>query len=337
MTAGRPEQNQGTGPRPMPLQPGWKTRAGDFARRGVGQLAVGFNGLFGSRANERFGILMYHRVVAPVPGFAPPFYNVEPKHFSEQLTGLLEHRFEFWPLSRVLAAAQRSEPLPPRVVVLTFDDAYGNVYTQAWPILKRLGLPATVFLATAYLDSDEPFPFDPWGLAHRGRVPTETYRPLKTAECSEMAESGLIEIGSHTHTHQDFRGQPDFFRADVSQSVDLLRDRFATDHMMFCFPWGGVHNGFASDELARAAQDAGCTCGLTTETAVANHLGSPFQWGRFNVFDWDTGATLAAKLGGWYSWPHIGRPAWTHRRSAPASRAAAAGVTQDVLIQEQPS
>jgi peptidoglycan/xylan/chitin deacetylase (PgdA/CDA1 family) len=270
-----------------------------------------------------------------VPGFAPPFYNVEPKRFSEQLTGLLERQFQFWPLSRVLAAAQRGEPLPPRVVVLTFDDAYGNVYTQAWPILKRLGLPATVFMATAYLDSNEPFPFDPWGLAHRGRVPAETYRLLKTAECREMAESGLVEIGSHTHTHQDFRGQPDLFRADVSQSVDLLRDRFATDHVLFCFPWGGLHNGFASDELALAAQAAGVACGLTTGTALANHLDSPFKWGRLNVFDWDTGATLAAKLGGWYIWPRIRRPEWTRRRSPPARRAAAAAVTQDVHIQEQ--
>jgi len=321
----------------MPVKPGWRTQAGDFARRGIGQLAVGLNGLFGSRAIERFGILVYHRIVAEVPGFAPPFYNVEPKRFSEQLTGLLERHFQFWPLSRVLAAAQRREPLPPRVVVLTFDDAYGNVYTQAWPILKRLELPATVFLATAYLDSDEPFPFDSWGLAHRGLVPTETYRPLKTSECREMAASGLVEIGSHTHTHQDFRGRPDSFRADVSQSVDLLRNRFGTDHVMFCFPWGGVHNGFASDELALAAQEVGVTCGLTTKTAVINHLDSPFKWGRFNVFDWDTGATLAAKLGGWYFRPRARRPAWTQTRSASASPAAVAGVTQSVLIQEQPS
>jgi peptidoglycan/xylan/chitin deacetylase (PgdA/CDA1 family) len=321
----------------MSVRPGWKTRAGDFARRGLGQLAVGLNGLFGSRADERFGILGYHRIVAEVPGFAPPFYNVEPKHFSEQLTGLLERHFQFWPLSRVLAAAQRREPLPPRVVVLTFDDAYGNVYSQAWPILKRLELPATVFLATAFLDSEEPFPFDPWGLAHRGLVPTETYRPLKTAECREMADSGLVEIGSHTHTHKDFRGRPDAFRADVLHSVELLRDRFAIDPVMFCFPWGAVHNGFASGELALAAQDAGATCGLTTEIAVINHLDSPFKWGRFNVFDWDTGATLAAKLGGWYFRPRARRPARTQSQSAPANPAAAVAVTTKTLIQEHVS
>jgi peptidoglycan/xylan/chitin deacetylase (PgdA/CDA1 family) len=315
----------------------WKALASDISKRAASQLSVGLNEVFGSRANGRFGILMYHRIVARVTGFSPPSYNVQPEHFSEQLTGLLERQFQVWPLSRVVAAAQRGEALPSRVVVLTFDDAYGSVYTQAWPVLKRLALPATLFLATAYLDSEEPFPFDPWGLAHRGRVSVETYRPLRTAECREMAQSGLIEIGSHTHTHRDFRGRPASFRADLSRSLETLRDRFAVENPTFCFPWGGIREGFASDDLAAAARAAGVTCALTAEPEVVTHFDSPFQWGRLSVSDWDTGATLAAKLGGWYSWAPVARRAMARLAALRGKPQGPVGVPENDLIQELPS
>lgn len=218
---------------------------------------------------------------------------------------------------------------------MTFDDAYGNIYTQAWPVLRQLGIPATIFLATAYLDSDEPFPFDPWGVAYRDRVPAETYRPLRTAECLEMAASGLIEIGSHTHTHQDFRGRADAFRADVAQSIEILRDRFAIEQVLFCFPWGTTHNGFAGGDLAQSAEEAGAICGVTADPGVVNHLDSPFRWGRFNVFDWDTAATLGGKLSGWYLWPSVLQMLRSRARNEPRIRADV-GAARSVMQESSP-
>jgi glycosyltransferase involved in cell wall biosynthesis len=43
-------------------------------------------------------------------------------------------------------------------------------------------------------------------------------------------------------------------------------------------------------------------CGLTTDCALVDPRSDPFEWGRFNAFDWDTSTTLAAKLDGWYTW-----------------------------------
>ena len=48
---------------------------------------------------------------------------------------------------------------------ITFDDGFENNYVNAWPVLKELNLPATIFVATKYLDSDVPFPFDDWSAA----------------------------------------------------------------------------------------------------------------------------------------------------------------------------
>jgi peptidoglycan/xylan/chitin deacetylase (PgdA/CDA1 family) len=303
-----------------PKSPAWKQWPVDWGMRAVGRLAVGLNGILGSCANGRLGILTYHRVVSHLSGFPAPLHNVEPKCFAAQLETLLNRGFRFLPLSRVLAASRRTETLPDRVVVVTFDDAYASVYTEAWPVLQRLGVPATVFVATAYLDSDEPFPFDAWGLAHQGRVPAVMYRPLRTAECQEMAESGLIEIGAHTHTHQDFRGRPDAFRHDLSQSVDIVRERFGRDEVLFAFPYGGVHSGFAGTDLRQAAKQTGVTCGLTTQATNVPTDADPFLWGRFNVFSWDTPGTLAAKLDGWYGWAHTLRQKLRSMRRAAAYR-----------------
>lgn len=274
----------------------------NLGMRAAGRLAVILNGMLGSVAAGRLGILMYHRVASHVVGLPAPLHNVEPKRFAEQLHGLQERGFRFISLTQALVAAKQGETLPPKSIVVTFDDGFGSVYTKAWPVLAQLKIPATIFVNTAYLDQNEPFPFDAWGVAYDDEAPLESYRPLRTAECLEMADSGLIEIGAHTHTHSDYRGRPAAFRDDLQLSVEIVRERFGVNDVTFAFPYGSVYHGFASDELAEAADLAGVCCGLTTTVDLVDPAESPFRWGRFNVFPWDTASTLAAKLGGWYAW-----------------------------------
>ena len=140
-------------------------------------------------------------------------------------------------------------PTPPRTIALTFDDGFQSVYTDAWPVLREFHVPATIFLATAYLDSTCAFPFDAWGLNYRDALPPATFRPLTVEQCREMADGGLIDLGAHTHTHRDLRGRPDAFREDLQISVDFLRTTFGLSDVMFAFPYGARHSGFAGPEL----------------------------------------------------------------------------------------
>jgi peptidoglycan/xylan/chitin deacetylase (PgdA/CDA1 family) len=231
-----------------------------------------------------------------------PTHNVTPVDFRCQITGLLSRGFSVWALRQVLQYRKSGKPIPPRTIVITFDDGFESVYTNAWPILRELDIPATVFVSTAYLDSMTPFPFDAWGNAWQRRVPAECYRPLSTAQCCEMAAEGLIELGAHTHTHRDFRDRPDEFREDLQISVDVVRERFGEPEPSSAFPFGAPHRGYASECLVDAARKTGVCCALTTECVPVDPQSDPFRWGRFNAFPWDTGATLAAKLGGWYGW-----------------------------------
>jgi len=192
--------------------------------------------------------------------------------------------------------------LPARAIVLTFDDGFQTLYTNAWPILKEFNVPATVFVNTAYLDNEGPFPFDAWGCEYCGKVPAETYRPLTTPQCREMADHRLIELGAHTHTHRDLRGHPDAFREDLQMSVDIMRSKFGLDEVTFAYPFGSRREGYSGDDLVEAARQTGVLCGLTTQSIPVDPEMDPFFWGRFTGFPWDTGGTLEAKLNGWYSW-----------------------------------
>jgi len=277
-------------------------KVNELAKRLAGTAGLALNKLVGDRSDGALGILTYHRVAPNLPGLPRPSINVTPENFRQQITGLLDRGFTVWPLSRVLQYHARGHAVPAQTIVLTFDDAFESVYLNAWPVLRELQAPATVFLSTAYLDSRAPFPFDPWGIAHQDRAPAETYRSLTTAQCREMAADGLIELGSHTDTHDDFRGRPDELCRDVQASLEILRTRFGLHDVPFAFPYGRVNDGFAGGPLAVAARTAGVLCALTTECEPVDPQSDPFYWGRINAYDWDTGATLAAKLAGCYGW-----------------------------------
>ena len=255
----------------------------------------------GSRHEDAFAILMYHRVTARTAGIPTPTYNVTPQRFHAQLNGLLARGYQAWPLRKVIECNQSGDSIPPKTFVVTFDDGYENNYQDAWPILKALKIPATIFVATAFLDSDDPFPCDDWTAAGSSRVPASSWRPLTTAQCTEMLADGLIDLGTHTHTHGDFRNRPQVLYEELKTSVGFLCSQFGMKDATFAFPYGTKQLGFSGPVLADAAKQAGVLCSLTTEEDRVSPNSDPFDWGRFTVSESDNAATLATKVDGWYS------------------------------------
>ena len=101
-------------------------------------------------------ILLYHRVTE-LP-LDPQLLSVTPDHFGEHLEIL---RKSFNPISlRQLVDGLRRGRLPARAVVVTFDDGYVDNLVNAKPLLRRHDVPATVFIATGYLDGDREFWWD---------------------------------------------------------------------------------------------------------------------------------------------------------------------------------
>jgi len=123
------------------------SRAGDQWRlvRGQGRLS------FRRRDVDSFLILMYHRVAEPRPF---TIESTSPRAFERQMRYLARH-FRVLPLSEIVEGARAGAPIPPRALAITFDDGYGDNYTEAFPILRSLGLPATIFLTTNWLDTGD--------------------------------------------------------------------------------------------------------------------------------------------------------------------------------------
>jgi peptidoglycan/xylan/chitin deacetylase (PgdA/CDA1 family) len=107
------------------------------------------------RARSRLlAIPMYHGVVAePLPVFN--WCQLELSRFEEQIK-FLALEYQVLPLREVVNRLRRRLPLPERAAVITFDDGFRSVYTTAFPVLKRLQIPFTVFLITSLVGSDQP-------------------------------------------------------------------------------------------------------------------------------------------------------------------------------------
>ena len=283
-------------------EPTWFDSLDEVMMRAVSWSGSALNRVAGRRSGNAPGIITYHRITQNIPTVPKPQHNVTPNRFHEQLQGLLRQGFQPWPLTQLLDHVQRGRHVLERVFVVTFDDGFESVYTDAFPILQELQIPATVFINTAYIGSDAPFPFDLWGSQFRNEVRSDAYRPLSWRHVYELAGTGLIEFGAHTHTHRDFRGRPRDFYNDLLTNLEMLREELGEESFPFAFPFGGSHRGFSGGDLTAAAKQAGVTCALSTDPLVVDLQRTPYEWGRFNAFDWDTSATLGCKLNGWYSW-----------------------------------
>ena len=101
----------------------------------------------------RLSILIYHRVLAERDPLFPNEPTVET--FNAQL-GRLKQVFNVLPLSEAVTHL-KTGTLPARAACITFDDGYADNLTLATPILKKHGLHATFFIATAYLDGGRMF------------------------------------------------------------------------------------------------------------------------------------------------------------------------------------
>lgn len=103
-------------------------------------------------------VLTYHRIDEPTrrPWLDPGLISASPKDFDEQMAYLATY-YQMVTVSDILAVlkTRNKKDLPPRTVLVTFDDGYYDFEEQAWPILKRYKIPAALFVPTAYPDHPE--------------------------------------------------------------------------------------------------------------------------------------------------------------------------------------
>ena len=121
-----------------------------------------------------------------------------------------------------LLAAPTAPPGPPRVAI-TFDDGTGDFADAAVPVLHRLGLPATLYLATDPVESGRPF---------GPGAPTLSWSAL-----GDALASGVVSVGSHTHAHVLLdRLDPLAVAEDLDRSIALIEDHLGVTPRHFAYP-----------------------------------------------------------------------------------------------------
>ena len=137
-----------------------------------------------------------------VPVFV--FHSFEPAEFEAQLRYLVDNGYQTLSCDTFLAHLQ-GEKVRPKSVLLTIDDGRASVWSVGWPLLRKYGLRAVVFLIPGYMSEGEeagPTLEDVWS----GRLAAERLPRLDPAlmtwrEVRKAVESGVLEVGSHTLYH----------------------------------------------------------------------------------------------------------------------------------------
>jgi peptidoglycan/xylan/chitin deacetylase (PgdA/CDA1 family) len=216
-------------------------------------------------------ILMYHKVSPHADN--PPC--VPPSLFREQM----EHvRACANPVSvdDYLAARRGERPLPPRSVLVTFDDGYRDTLEHAAPILSALGIPAVLFTPTSYIGATRPLPHDE-GLARAGvDNPTLDWDGVRA-----LLDHGF-EIGSHGETHRVFSElPPDEAGTEIRRSKALLEERIGRRVRCFAFVKGAPDS--FTRETVRQVAEAGYQLGFSSLPGPVHLHDPPLTLRRYNV------------------------------------------------------
>lgn len=213
-------------------------------------------------------IFCYHRLVDKV---RYPGTEITPAMFEQQMKMLKDRGITVIGLQDLLAWKRGEKNIPPRCAVITFDDGWKSQYEVAWPILKKMGYPVTLFLYTEGIAGGS-----------LGGGQAITWEML-----GDMRDNG-VDIEAHTATHQDLREghtvmimEPDRKRtkkkltgAEYEQWVQnevvgcktLLEQRLAIKVNCFAVPFGNYN-----DHVKELARNAGYEAMFTV-------YGQPITW-----------------------------------------------------------
>ncbi len=183
-------------------------------------------------------ILMYHHV-APQEAERRAeegwLYHILPEDFERQLRELLRRGHRFVPLTELVAAIERDGAESPGIDAITFDDGWTDNFTWAYPILQRLGLPATFFVTTGHIQKGVGDP-----------------RRMSAAQLCQLTHAGMT-IGGHTRSHPNLAT---LSKAEAATEIlgckQDLEAALEVPVTLFAFPYG-AHN----HETVKIVRDCG--------------------------------------------------------------------------------
>lgn len=175
-------------------------------------------------------ILLYHRVADVKKD--PYSLCISNKKFEQQIKWL-KNNFNIISTSHLVDLI-REHKLNKNFVCLTFDDGYRDNYVNAFPVLKKYKVPATFFVTSGYANTNKHFFWD-----DDTDESDKLCLPMTVKQLKELADSNLIEIGSHTINHPHLsRLTPNGQEKEIGGSKKILERYIKREVRSFSYPFG---------------------------------------------------------------------------------------------------
>ena len=208
--------------------------------------------------------------------------SLAPEEFEEQMKYLHDNGYQTISPDQLMGYLKYGRGLPEKPILITFDDGYLDNYTNAYPILKKYGYTATVFLVTNLVGHDPRF--------------------MSWDQAREMQKDGFV-LGSHTVSHQPLtKLSEEAVRQELAVSMAVLEKELGKKPKYFAYPTGAY--SLKIEELVR---DAGYKGAFTIRYGQVGLESDPFALERIPIFRTThtfrsflirlNGATLLERLG----------------------------------------
>jgi len=222
-------------------------------------------------------ILLYHKVDSR---FEWGGTWVTPSQFRRQLSFLLERGYRFLGLEDLLKYTSSNS----RAASVTFDDGYAALKDHAFPILYELGIPASVFIVTAYVGKS-----NLWDV----NVGWKRFDHLGWTHIKEAAARG-VSFYSHTHTHRDLtRLCWNELLRELTVSREIIGEKLGSRAPFVSYPFG-IYNA----TVARAAAEAGYEAAFTLFRNGKQNVESRYCIERTAIYRIDTPGSIRRRFEG---------------------------------------
>jgi peptidoglycan/xylan/chitin deacetylase (PgdA/CDA1 family) len=190
-------------------------------------------------------IILYHRIdISPINSQ----YYVPPQKFEEEMKLLHDWGYTTITTELLIKAITEGADLPPRPLIITFDDGHLNNYTTAFPIMQKYGFTGILYLVANYLGADQ---------------------YMNAEQIKEMAAAGW-EVGSHSISHLDLTTlDPERQRHEIVDSREILEAKLGIPVLTFSYPFGMSNPGII-DYTHFAGYIAGMSLGFTHDQGTSN-------------------------------------------------------------------
>jgi peptidoglycan/xylan/chitin deacetylase (PgdA/CDA1 family) len=217
-------------------------------------------------------VLLYHHIGIPRPD-SYPYLTVTPDQFRKQIQWLVHHGYRFISASEYLAFLQGNAVPDRKPVLITFDDAYADLDTNALPILQENGIRATIFVVTSQIDGT-----NVWD---KSRGWAHSFPLLSKERIRHWASQGM-EFGAHSHTHRDLRMVPKpALEEEVLRSKAELESILESQIISFAYPFG-AYNESVRDVVSKSFELA-----FTSNRGVNRKLTDRYQLYRTSPYHSD--------------------------------------------------